>query len=267
MAVMSTFRILRWGSDELPAVVCLHDLRGHARRFERLARMLEPGRMVVAYDLRGHGRSPWSGPHTVEQHLDDLTEVLDECAIDQTGLIGESFGARLVLSYAIANQERINSITLLEPPLTPSPELLKRLAQAERRGGGFASVDEAIELRREQDGLIHTPRALLEEEMGEHLVADDDGSFRYRYSHEAVAAALEELSHPATHLNDVLCPTMVVQAEDSSWLSERDIERVTDEIRRVRVERVPGGRVVLWDALAESSALVRDFLVARRKTA
>jgi hypothetical protein len=25
--------------------------------------------------------------------------------------------------------------------------------------------------------------------------------------------------------------------------------------------------VVLWDALAESSALVRDFLVARRKTA
>src|SRR5438128_9323364 len=153
MAPMSSFRILRWGSGELPPVVCLHDLRGHARRFERLARMLEPGRQVVAYDLRVHGRSPWSGPHTMQQHIDDLTVVLDECSIDQTGLIGESFGARLAIEYAIANQERINSITLLDPPLEPNPELLLRAADAERRGGGFSSVDEAIAQRRIDDGL------------------------------------------------------------------------------------------------------------------
>jgi lipase len=267
MNAMSTFRILRWGSDELPPVVCLHDLRGHARRFERLARMLEPGRMVVAYDLRGHGRSPWSGPHTMLRHMDDLTLVLDQCSIDQTGLIGAGFGARLAIEYAIANQERINSITLLEPPLAPDPDEMLRAADAERNGGGFAGVDEAIELRRSVDGLIHTPRALLEEEMGEHLVADDDGEFRYRYSHEAVATALEEIAHPATHLTDLLCPTMVIRALDCSWMTEQDVERITDEVRRVRIEEVPGGRVVLWDALAESSALVRDFLVARRKTA
>ena len=83
MASMSSFRILRWGSEELPSVVCLHDLRGHARRFERLARMLEPGRMVVAYDLRGHGRSPWSGPHTMLQHIDDLPLVLERRVVTE----------------------------------------------------------------------------------------------------------------------------------------------------------------------------------------
>jgi pimeloyl-ACP methyl ester carboxylesterase len=267
MAVMSTFRILRWGSDELPPVVCLHDLRGHARRFERLARILEPGRAVVAYDLRGHGRSPWSGPHSMLQHMDDLSLVLEQCAIDQTGLIGEGFGARLAIEYAVANQERINSITLLEPPLSPDPDQMLQAAEAERHGGGFAGVDEAIELRRLEDGLLHTPRALLEEEMGEHLVADDDGTYRYRYSHEAVATALEEIAHPATHLSDLLCPTMVIRAQGGSWMTDQDVERITDEVRRVRIEDVPGGHVVLWDALAESSALVRDFLVARRKTA
>jgi len=35
----------------------------------------------------------------------------------------------------------------------------------------------------------------------------------------------------------------------------------------VRVETVPGGHTVLWDALAETSAHVRDFLVAKKKTA
>src|SRR6476659_103257 len=114
---MTAFRILRWGSDELPPVVCLHDVRGHARRFERLARMLEPGRLAVAYDLRGHGRSPWSGPQTIEQHGDDLDEVLDECGIDQTGLIGEGYGARVAIEFAVRQQERVNSLTLLEPPL------------------------------------------------------------------------------------------------------------------------------------------------------
>jgi hypothetical protein len=30
---------------------------------------------------------------------------------------------------------------------------------------------------------------------------------------------------------------------------------------------VPGSHVVLWDAMAETSALVRDFLVAKDRTA
>ena len=113
---------------------------------------------------------------------------------------------------------------------------------------------------------MHTPRALLEEEMAEHLVADEDGRYRYRYSHEAVATALEEIAHPATGLSDLLCPTMVIRAQ-SSRVTDQDVEQINDEVRRVRIEDVPRGRVVLWDALAESSALVRDFLVARRKTA
>jgi hypothetical protein len=32
----------------------------------------------------------------------------------------------------------------------------------------------------------------------------------------------------------------------------------------VRVETVPGGHAVLWDALAETSAHVRSFLVAKK---
>jgi hypothetical protein len=60
---------------------------------------------------------------------------------------------------------------------------------------------------------------------------------------------------------------MVIRAKGSSCVTDHDVELITDQVRRVRIEEVPGGRVVLWDALAESSALVRDFLVARRKTA
>jgi len=264
---MSAFRILRWGTDDLPPVVCLHDVRGHARRFERVAKMLEPGRFVVAYDLRGHGRSPWSGEQTIDQHSDDLDDVLDACGIDQTGLVGEGLGARIAIDFAVRAQERVTSISLLDPPIAPPPALLNTAARAERNGAGYVGVDDAIERRRLEDGLLHTPRGLLEEEMAEHLVADEDGRFRYRYSREAAARVMEAMAEPEARLGDILCPTLVIRGIDSTLTSEEDLTAFSDGVRRLRVEEVPGGHVVLWDALAETGAYVRDFLVARRATA
>ena len=264
---MSAFRILRWGSDDSPPVVCLHDIRGHARRFERVAKMLEPGRLVLAYDLRGHGRSPWSGPQTLDQHSEDLDAVLESAGVDQTELIGEGFGARVAIDFAIKSQERVTSLSLLDPPIAPRPSLMYAAARAQRSGGGYEGLEEAVERRRMEDGLLHTPRGLLEEEMAEHLVADEDGLFRYRYSREAAAQAFEVMADPETRLGDVLCPTLVVHGMDSPLVADVDIVAFSDAVRRLRVEEVPGGHVVLWDALAETSAYVRDFLVARRATA
>jgi pimeloyl-ACP methyl ester carboxylesterase len=57
---------------------------------------------------------------------------------------------------------------------------------------------------------------------------------------------------------------LLIHADHSRLLTDADVERATDELRRVRVETVPGGHAVLWDALAESSAHVRSFLVAKK---
>jgi lipase len=245
-------------------VTCLHDVRGHARRFDRLVRMLDDGRHTIAYDLRGHGFSPWSGPHSIAQHVLDLDEVLASCGVDQTGLIGEGLGARIAISYAVRRQERITSLTLLDPPISPPWELMEQAAIDEVHGVDFASVDEAIDARRRAEQLRHTPRALLEEEMAEHLVADGDGRYRYRYSHVAAAAAFHAMAAAETELGELLCPTLVIHGEDSVQLSETEVDQAAEAIRRCRRETVPGGHAVLWDALAETGAHVRSFLVAKK---
>jgi pimeloyl-ACP methyl ester carboxylesterase len=103
----------------------------------------------------------------------------------------------------------------------------------------------------------------LEEEMAEHLVADEDGRFRLRYSREAAAQALEALADaPPPRLKEIVCPTLLVRADRSRLLSEDDAERAADELRRCTCRVVPGGHSVLWDALAETGALVREFLLA-----
>ena len=254
--------ILTWGSEEDPPLVCLHAERGHARRFERLARMLRERMRVVAYDLRGHGRSPWEGDQSLAAHAADLGEVLETCGIEQTALLGDSFGARIAIEFAAAHGDRVTALVLLDPPLYPiypAPEEI----EAQRRSGGFASVDDAIEGARADTGLVHTPRALLEEEMAEHLVADEDGCFRLRYSREAAARAADALLMSPPKLKEIVCPTLIVRADESTALGEQGAERAAAELRRCRIAVVPGSHAVLWDALAETGALVRDFVTER----
>jgi len=262
---VSRFHILVWGSGDLPPVVCVHRARAHARRFERLARMLAGRRRVIAYDLRGHGRSPWSGPHTLHQHTLDLDEVLEAAGVDQTALIGDGFGSRVALEYAAAHGERITALSLLDPPLWPRLEQVLALAGSERHGQVFTSADAAIASWPGYAGLHHTPRALVEEDVAEHLVVDQDGRLRFRYSHDAAAAALEALGAPVENLKEVVCPVLLVRGDRSDLLTAADAELAAAELRRCRVEVVPGGHVPLWDALAETGALVKDFMSARTR--
>jgi lipase len=258
---MDGLRILTWGAADAPAVVCIHGVCGHARRFERLARMLEGSAHVVAYDLRGHGRSPWSGPQTLAGHAADLDDVLDACGIEQATLVGHSFGGLIALVHAATRADRVTALVLLDPPLLADPVVLEEYAAREQDGRTYQSVDGAMEARSRDARLRHTPRALLEEEMAEHLVAGDDGLFRLRYSGPAAAAALREMGRTPIPLKDVVCPTLLVRAEESHLLSAEAANTAAAEMRRCRLEIVPGSHSVLWDALAETSALVRDFLV------
>ena len=101
--------------------------------------------------------------------------------------------------------------------------------------------------------------------MAEHLVVDQDGRLRFRYSHDAAAAALEALATPVENLKEVVCPVLLIRGERSDLLSAADAELAAAELRRCRIEVVPGGHVPLWDALAETGALVKDFVSARTR--
>jgi lipase len=262
---VSRFRILEWGAGDLPPLVCLHRARGHARRFERLARMVDGHRRVIAYDLRGHGRSPWSAPHTIHQHSLDLAEVLDAAGVEQATLLGDGFGCRVALHYTATHGERVTGLALLDPPLAPAPEALLERAAAERSAPAFPSADAALATWAGYAGLEHTPRFLLEEDVAEHLVVDRDGRLRFRYSSEAAAAALEAMAEPAGSLKEIVCPVLIVRGERSELLSEGDVERASVELRRCRVATVPGGHAPLFDALGEAGAHVKGFVAARSR--
>ncbi len=245
-----------WGSPGAPAVVCLHGVCAHGRRFRRLAEEhLADSFHVRALDLRGHSGSGWDEPWTIEAHAADLLETVTEPAT----WIGHSFGGRLVAEVTAREPGLVKRALLLDPALWVPPDVAEELARAELAKTPHASIEEAIEAR--AAGLSRTPRQFLEEEMREHLVESPDGLFRYRYSQTAVAAAYRDMGTLPPAWEALRVPTLLVVASHAKLVSAAELELYRAALGGLlQVVVVPGGHIVLWDAYEETAAAIDSFL-------
>jgi len=241
-----------WGDPQGDPVICLHGLTGHGRRFRRLAEERLPRHRVIGIDERGHGRSTWAPPWSVEQHVADLVETSDELGIFGAAWVGHSFGGRLVAEVAARHPDRVERAVLLDPALHIDPAVAAERADLARADSSFAGPDEAIETRLADGSLFTTPLPVLVEEAREHLVEGPDGRFRWQWSPAAAIVAWSEMAAAAPPWPG--CPTLVVLGE-RSWIPVAVPKR--DTIERVVV---PGGHSVLWDDFDATAAAIADFL-------
>ncbi len=248
---MAQLNIHQWGTPDGPPVVCLHGVTGHGRRFEALASRLD-GFRVVAFDLRGHGRSTWEAPWNVETHVADLLETAASLGVSSAVWVGHSFGGRLVAELARRHPGAVGRAVLLDPAMHIAPVEATARAEGVCADTSFASPDEAIDARLGDGSLFTTPRATLEEEAAQHLEQGSDGRWRWRYSPPAVIAAWSTMAGSAPAFADV--PTLVVLGE-RSWIPV-DVPLLP----HVRVVRVPGGHSVLWDDFDATADAVAEFL-------
>lgn len=68
---------------------------------------------AIAYDVRGHGRSPVdTGQYMVEGHVEDLVTLLDELSISTCVIVGLSMGGYIALRALEKYPERFNAAVL-----------------------------------------------------------------------------------------------------------------------------------------------------------
>jgi lipase len=249
-----------WGDPGAPAVVCVHGLNAHGRRFRRLAeeRLAERYR-VLAPDLRGHGGSEWDPPWTIATHVHDLLETVDDAGVQAADWVGHSFGGRLVLQLAALQPDRVERAVLLDPAIQLLPHVGFDFAERERADRAYSSPDEAVQAR--LDSGVATPRECLEEENREHLVRHADGKFRFRYCQAAVVSMYGELCTTPPAPERLSMPTLLVHAGEFGLVRPDQLEEYERALGdRLRVVEVPGGHIVYWDAFEETADAIDAFL-------
>jgi acylglycerol lipase len=110
---------------ELKGVICLvHGLGEHSGRYGHLAAFLnQAGHALLAFDLRGHGKSEGPRGHTpsYEALMEDIAHFLEETTERHPDrprfLYGHSMGGNLVIEYALRRRPQLAGVIATGPLL------------------------------------------------------------------------------------------------------------------------------------------------------
>jgi pimeloyl-ACP methyl ester carboxylesterase len=101
-----------------PRVVLVHGSWGDATNWAAVVGPLAAHHEVVAYDRRGHSRSgDGPGPGSRAQDAEDLAALIEDLGPEPTHVVGNSFGASIVLTTLSHRPEVVASAAVHEPPL------------------------------------------------------------------------------------------------------------------------------------------------------
>ena len=253
--VVAALNIRTYGPDGPPMLV-LHGVTGHAARWHVLAEALPELRMI-AVDLRGHGRSPWTPPWNLEQHVTDILAVLDDLDLARVTVVGHSFGGAIAVHLARTAPERVDGLVLLDPAIGLDVHDMLETAEESRADESYPDLATARADRAQR--WPDLPAVLVDAELAEHLVPDR-GGWRYRYCGAAVVVAWNEMARPAVTpppgTRTLLLPAAQSDYVDPAWVDACGAELGAD----LTVVEIDSGHMVLLERPAEVAAEIRRFL-------
>jgi lipase len=240
-----------FGDPAAPPVLAVHGVYGHGGRWRELAAGHLADFCVHAPDLRGQGRSSWSPPWTLEQHVADVLATMDEHGLAQVDVLGFSFGAVVASHLAGTVPERVRRLVLLDPAAGLDADTAAASAAKALAAPSFA---EPAEVRTERAATW--PRA-VDQEITDYLVQGEDNRWRWRYQPESIAAAYAEMTRPPV-LPPRGVPTLLVRATESGVVHPEYLAACREA--GVEVADVHSGHQLLLERIEETGGLVRKFL-------
>ena len=252
-----TLSACAWGDEARPLVILVHGGLDQKRSWDWTASALAARYRVVAFDLRGHGKSDWvnDGDYGVMDHVYDLASLVDHLGADRFRIVGHSLGGNIVLRYAGLYPEKIVKLAAIEG-MGPSPKmraereaiptgerLLKwiddRRARSVRAPRVMKDFDEA--LARMTKAHSHLRADQLEHLTRTGIKTESDGTVRWAYDPAALGRSPTEITYDdfKALLGAIDCPVWLSVGE-KSWASNPEQDGRASFLRDVRVTEYPG---------------------------
>jgi pimeloyl-ACP methyl ester carboxylesterase len=257
-----------WGADGAPAtVVLVHGLGSSCHIWDLTAPSLADGSLrVVALDQRGHGESdqPDSG-YDFPTVVADLKGFLDALGIvEQSIVVGHSWGASVVLHFGVAHPDRTAGLVLVDGG-TGSPgerwtwaETAARLMPPDIDGRLWEDLRQRMS---STNGAYADPRTAAVGRSLFHVDADGRVSRRFRIpNHMQVVRALWE-QRPAELLPQLRCPVLILPARQSTDAPEARSNKIASVERALELQ--PRARVRWFDDTVHDVPLQRPDELSR----
>ena len=95
-------------------LIILHGLFGSSDNWRNIAKQMAEKALIIAVDLRNHGRSPHSVEQTYALMADDLFELLNDLNLDKVDMIGHSMGGKVAMAFSQYYPQRLNKLVVVD---------------------------------------------------------------------------------------------------------------------------------------------------------
>ncbi len=96
-----------------PPLVLLNGIMMTTQSWTPMLPRLSSRFRCVLHDFRGQLRSAKPGRYTLQQHVDDLRELLDRLGIERADVAGTSYGGEIGMLFALAHPERVRKLVVI----------------------------------------------------------------------------------------------------------------------------------------------------------
>lgn len=236
-------------------LLLLHGGADNVETWRELAPLLVADFRVVAYDARGHGRSPTPGEASVDEMVSDVFAVSDELGFERPVLVGHSMGGVNAL-LAAAAADRFAGVVALDavPRWWSRPNLTdEEFAEIGRsRGAGWVGTAEELERQIAAAGEGREHAELIRAVLRRNHELDGDGLL-HRKPRPDYALRLGQIYQSAeSGLTDeriaaACCPVRLLCSE--RWVHGDEVRRRLARLPdHVEAEWLGTSHYVHWDA-------------------
>lgn len=250
-----------YGPADGREVLAVHGMTGHGARWAHLAENHLPDVRILAPDLVGHGRSPWTPPWDIAAQVGGLASLLRSHARGPVLVVGHSYGGALAVHLAKSHPELVSGLLLLDPAIALDAADLLEVAELTAKFPDYTDAEEA-KAEKVNGAWADVDAALLDQEVADHLVDAEKGRVAWRISTPAIVASWGELARPLV-VPPADIPTIVVQAMrvQPPYVSESFKTALRDRLGdNLTLEEFDCDHMVAQAKPAEVAELVRRLL-------
>lgn len=101
---------------ELPTILLIHGTIAHWLDWKYQIAFLEKYANIIAFDIRGHGKSDLGGGFDIDIIIRDIHGILDFLKIDKCIIGGHSFGGAMAQIFARRFNRKVEGLILVDSP-------------------------------------------------------------------------------------------------------------------------------------------------------
>jgi len=243
-----TIKVIKTGQGE--PLLLMHTIRTQIEYFSEMIPFYAKKYTVYAVDLPGHGQSSinininYDEPYMRKSMID----LINQLALDNMTLVGESIGATLGLTIAASIPERVKQVLSVN-----AYDYEKKYADGIRRGGFianfvlwnfsipvngaiFAALENRFILAMVMNGGVknikHLPTWLVK-------IFDKTGRRKnYRYVERNVFENWNSWAKASTLYHQIKCPVTLVYGEND-WSTNEERLNTFNKISNAKIETIP----------------------------